>query len=107
LHHLLLSPVEGNMPESENTLVDGVIELSQLESGMQLVREIKVFKLRGANHLLGKHVFEINQSGVEIFPASKPPPPAPARCRGPRTAMSAWALRRGTSASAGAWSAVR
>ena len=65
---LLLSPVEGNMPESENTLVDGVIELSQYESGMQLVREIKVFKLRGANHLLGKHVFEINQSGVEIFP---------------------------------------
>lgn len=65
---LLLSPVEGNMPESENTLVDGVIELSQYESGMQLVREIKVFKLRGANHLLGKHVFEINQSGVDIFP---------------------------------------
>ncbi len=65
---LLLSPVEGNMPESENTLVDGVIELSQHEAGMQLVREIKVFKLRGANHLLGKHVFEINQSGVEIFP---------------------------------------
>ena len=65
---ILLSPVEGNMPESENTLVDGVIELSQHESGMQLVREIKVFKLRGANHLLGKHVFEINQSGVEIFP---------------------------------------
>lgn len=65
---ILLSPVEGNMPESENTLVDGVIELSQYEQGMQLVREIKVFKVRGADHLLGKHVFEINASGVEIFP---------------------------------------
>lgn len=65
---LLLSPVEGNLPESENTLVDGVIELSQYEQGMQLVREIKVFKVRGADHLLGKHVFEINRSGVEIFP---------------------------------------
>ncbi|KAF1048618.1 MAG: Circadian clock protein kinase KaiC [Herbaspirillum frisingense] len=65
---ILLSPVEGNMPESENTLVDGVIEHSQYESGMQLVREIKVFKVRGANHMLGKHVFEINAGGVQIFP---------------------------------------
>jgi circadian clock protein KaiC len=65
---ILLSPVEGNLPESENTLVDGVIELSQHEQGMQLVREIKVFKVRGADHLLGKHVFQINRSGVEIFP---------------------------------------
>ncbi|EJM97569.1 ATPase domain-containing protein [Herbaspirillum sp. YR522] len=65
---ILLSPVEGNLPESENTLVDGVIELSQYEQGMQLVREIKVFKVRGANHLLGKHVFEINGGGLQIFP---------------------------------------
>ncbi|MFL9923987.1 ATPase domain-containing protein [Herbaspirillum lusitanum] len=65
---LLLSPVEGNIPESENTLVDGLIELSQYEHGMQLIREIKVFKIRGANHMLGKHVFEINQNGIEIFP---------------------------------------
>lgn len=64
----LLSPVEGNIPDSENTLVDGVIELSQYEQGMRLVREIKVFKVRGANHLLGKHAFEIKENGIVIYP---------------------------------------
>ena len=64
----LLSPVEGNIPDSENTLVDGVIELSQYEQGMRLVREIKVFKIRGANHLLGKHAFEIKENGIVIYP---------------------------------------
>lgn len=64
----LLSPVEGNIPDSENTLVDGVIELSQYEQGMRLAREIKVFKVRGANHMLGKHVFEIQESGIVIYP---------------------------------------
>ncbi|MDB5776663.1 MAG: kaiC [Herbaspirillum sp.] len=65
---LLLSPVEGNVPDSENTLVDGLIELGQYEHGMQLIREIKIFKIRGARHLLGKHVFDMNQSGVVIYP---------------------------------------
>ncbi|WP_373988465.1 ATPase domain-containing protein [Duganella sp. BuS-21] len=64
----LLSPTEGNLPDSENTLVDGLIELSQFESGMQLIREIKVFKLRGSKHLLGRHVFEVGEDGVAIYP---------------------------------------
>jgi circadian clock protein KaiC len=64
----LLSPVEGNISDSENTLVDGVIELSQHEHGMRLIREIKLFKVRGANHLLGKHVFEMKKQGVVIYP---------------------------------------
>jgi circadian clock protein KaiC len=65
---LLLSPVEGNAPESENTLVDGLIELSQYEHDMRQIREIKVFKMRGANHLLGKHSFEVTPRGVEMYP---------------------------------------
>lgn len=64
----LLSPTEGNIAESENTLVDGLIELSQYESGLQLIREIKVFKLRGSKHLLGRHVFQVGEDGVEIYP---------------------------------------
>lgn len=65
---LLLSPVEGNAPESENTLVDGLIELSQYEHDMRQIREIKVFKMRGANHLLGKHSFEVTPRGIEMYP---------------------------------------
>ena len=64
----LLSPTEGNVADSENTLVDGLIELSQYEQGLQLVREIKVFKLRGSKHLLGRHVFEVGEHGVAIYP---------------------------------------
>lgn len=64
----LLSPTEGNVADSENTLVDGLIELSQYEQGLQLVREIKVFKLRGSKHLLGRHVFEVGEDGIEIYP---------------------------------------
>jgi circadian clock protein KaiC len=65
---LLLSPVEGNEPESENTLVDGLIELSQYEQGMRQIREVKVFKMRGARHLLGKHSFEVTHDGVKMYP---------------------------------------
>src|SRR5690606_18875475 len=64
----LLSPVEGNVPDSENTLVDGLIELSQYEQGMRLVREIKAFKMRGANHLLGNHAFDVQPDGIVMYP---------------------------------------
>lgn len=64
----LLSPTEGNVADSENTLVDGLIELSQYEQGLNLIREIKTFKLRGSKHLLGRHVFEVTEHGVAIYP---------------------------------------
>lgn len=64
----LLSPTEGNVADSENTLVDGLIELSQFEHGLQLIREIKVFKLRGSKHLLGRHVVEVGEDGLVMYP---------------------------------------
>jgi circadian clock protein KaiC len=64
----ILSPVEGNVTDSENTLVDGVIELGQHAQGMRLIRELQVFKIRGANHLLGKHVFEVKDMGIVVYP---------------------------------------
>ena len=65
---LLLSPVEGNDTDNENTLVDGVIELSQLNRGMAVIRELQIFKIRGAEHMLGKHVFEVRRDGVVVYP---------------------------------------
>jgi len=64
----LISPVEGNVTDSENTLVDGVIELGQHEQGMGVIRELQVFKVRGAKHMLGKHVFEVKEEGVVVYP---------------------------------------
>jgi circadian clock protein KaiC len=45
-----------------------LIELSQFECGLQLIREIKVFKLRGGKHLLGRHVCEVGEDGVAVYP---------------------------------------
>lgn len=64
----LLSPVEGNLPESENTLVDGLIELSQHHDGVRTIRQLKVLKVRGSSHLLGKHAFEVRKEGVVVYP---------------------------------------
>lgn len=64
----LLSPVEGTEAESENTLVDGLIELSQEDDGVRTIRELKVYKARGANHLLGKHAFEVCKQGLVVYP---------------------------------------
>ena len=64
----LLSPVEGNVTDSENTLVDGVIELDQYQQGMGVIRELQLYKVRGAKHLLGKHVFEVKADGVVVYP---------------------------------------
>ena len=64
----LLSPTEGNQPESENTLVDGLIELGQFEKGMRVVREIQVYKIRGGKHFLGRHTFEIDTEGLIVYP---------------------------------------
>lgn len=64
----LLSPVEGNLPESENTLVDGLVELSQFHDGVRTIRELAVLKVRGGDHLLGKHAFEVCKEGIIVYP---------------------------------------
>ncbi|TFV95477.1 recombinase RecA [Oxalobacteraceae bacterium OM1] len=64
----LISPIEGNIAESENTLVDGLVELSQNQDGVRTIREMRVYKMRGADHLLGKHAFEVTRDGVVVYP---------------------------------------
>ena len=64
----LLSPVEGNVTDNENTLVDGVIELGQYGQGMSVIRELQVFKVRGTKHMLGKHVCEVRGDGMVVYP---------------------------------------
>lgn len=65
---LLLSPVEGNVTDNENTLVDGVLELGQCARGVSVIRELQVFKIRGSRHMLGKHVFELRDDGIVTYP---------------------------------------
>lgn len=101
----LLSPVEGNVTDNENTLVDGVIELGQYCQGMGVIRELQIFKIRGAKHLLGKHVFEVRDDGVVVYPRfeaiaskSKAPPADARRCS---VGIPSWDSRIGGGVAAG------
>jgi circadian clock protein KaiC len=52
----------------EHTMVDGVIELSDMLAGVRTVRQIQVRKSRGSKALGGLHKFEIDRRGVTIYP---------------------------------------
>lgn len=62
----------------ENTVVDGVVELSDKLIGPRAVRELTVHKFRGSDYLRGRHEVEITDDGIVIHPRteiqfSKPP----------------------------------
>lgn len=52
----------------EHTMVDGVIELSNILAGVRSVRQILVRKSRGSDALGGLHQFDITPRGVTIYP---------------------------------------
>ncbi|WP_176597033.1 MULTISPECIES: RAD55 family ATPase [Sphingobium] len=52
----------------EHTMVDGVIELSDMLAGVRTVRQLQVRKSRGSNALGGLHKFEIDRRGITIYP---------------------------------------
>ncbi|MFW6092667.1 MAG: RAD55 family ATPase [Pseudomonadota bacterium] len=65
---MLLSPPAGVEPQPEHTLVDGLIELTRYSSGLRGVREFEVHKMRGAEHMQGRHVLRISTAGMHVFP---------------------------------------
>ncbi len=50
------------------THADGLVLLRQERAGARRLRTLEVSKLRGADHLGGRHEFAINDVGVELFP---------------------------------------
>ena len=50
------------------TMVDGLFELHVEPFGMDAMRTIEVTKFRGGANLLGRHPFEINDSGLVVYP---------------------------------------
>jgi circadian clock protein KaiC len=55
----------------EQTVVDGIIELSDDHVGLRSVREIEVRKLRGSSYLRGRHIFRITDAGLIIHPRTE------------------------------------
>ncbi len=53
---------------SEFAMSDGIFRLGRERSGRRVIRTIEVEKLRGADPLIGSHVFTISSAGIRIFP---------------------------------------
>lgn len=68
---LLLTQATDTAARPEHTMVDGLIELSDRLAGVRAVREITVRKFRGSDYLRGRHFFDINRTGVVIYPRTE------------------------------------
>lgn len=82
---LLLAPMAGDESHPEHTLVDGLVELQLVSSGLRRAREIEVRKMRGGAHLTGQHLFEISAQGVEVLPRLESLPSHPRQFPDPQT----------------------
>src|SRR4029078_1600154 len=52
----------------EFTVADGIVEMSRRRLGNRDERYFRVYKLRGSRYLEGAHAFQINNSGLDIYP---------------------------------------
>jgi circadian clock protein KaiC len=60
-----------NQEQAENTLVDGLLLLTDQLIDQRAVRELEVRKFRGSGHLRGRHLFTISSSGIEVYPRTE------------------------------------
>lgn len=56
------------IPSAEQTMVDGIVELTMEQSRMRLFRRLAVTKLRGTGFIEGKHAYCISDRGMELYP---------------------------------------
>jgi circadian clock protein KaiC len=64
---LLTNPVESK-PSSEETMVDGIVNLGSTLRNSSAMRELYVRKFRGTSYLEGIHNYEIGENGVTVYP---------------------------------------
>ena len=48
--------------------VDGILHLEDNSAGLQDIRYIHMVKVRGVNHIRGRHRFTISDRGIEVYP---------------------------------------
>jgi circadian clock protein KaiC len=64
---LLTDSTAGDFGYPARTMVDGLIELSDMMDGVRAVRELTVSKFRGSGYLRGAHFFEIDEGGIHLY----------------------------------------
>jgi circadian clock protein KaiC len=65
---VLISHQAGRESSSEQVMVDGLLELSNRQIGLRVVRELEIWKLRGSRYLDGRHQCTITNAGLTIYP---------------------------------------
>jgi circadian clock protein KaiC len=64
----LLAATKDQAISSALTIVDGIIELTDVRYGSRTERGLFVNKLRGSDYLPGRHPFRITQEGLVVYP---------------------------------------
>jgi circadian clock protein KaiC len=64
----LLTTAKGQAVPPEHTMVDGIIELTDVRFGSRTERGLFINKLRGSDYLPGRHPFRITEEGLVVYP---------------------------------------
>jgi circadian clock protein KaiC len=64
----LLTTAKGHAVPPEHTMVDGIVELTDVRFGSRTERGLFVNKLRGSDYLPGRHPFGITEQGLVVYP---------------------------------------
>lgn len=64
----LLTTAKGATVPPEHTMVDGIVELTDVRYGSRTERGLFVRKLRGSDYLAGRHSFRITEDGLVVYP---------------------------------------
>jgi circadian clock protein KaiC len=65
---VLLTSARAAELRPEYTMVDGIVELEYAAVGRRRLRELTVLKLRGSTYREGQHAYEIDSTGITLFP---------------------------------------
>jgi circadian clock protein KaiC len=68
---LLVTGLQDNPADSQFAMVDGVVVLGTEQVSLDSVRSIEVQKFRGGAQLAGRHMFDITDDGLHIYPRTE------------------------------------
>jgi circadian clock protein KaiC len=68
---LLMQTPQSTDFSGEQTIVEGLIELSMPTYGMRAARELRVHKFRGSAFLEGVHAYAITEAGIVVYPRTE------------------------------------
>ena len=60
---------------AEFAIADGILRFGSRRQDLTAMREVEIFKMRGAAYVGGPHFFEIGDGGLEFFPRVRGPAP--------------------------------